>query len=174
MKKLMILIIVLVLAVCAGRVAYASSASDAVGVLLTVGPKFAFVIGEDVVDMGTVAEGAGGVGGVTMYCSTNQGNPWTILVRTTDVTGGTTAATIPLSNFKFQTYALADGDGANSSGTFVATDTALAATDTLAYRSATSEASDTDVRVGMVLILNVPYGTPADTYAATVTATMAE
>lgn len=175
MKKLIALGVILCIALLVGGIAYAASASDPVDVTLTVGPIFTFSIGEAIVDMGIVAEGASGSGGCTMYCSTNQGNAWTIQVQSTTVDGtGLTPPQIPLSNLKFQTYAMPDGGAVNSAGTFVIVDTALTGIGQLAYTAAAAEAYDTDVRVGMVLVLDVPYSQPADTYTATVTATMTE
>ncbi len=173
MKKLIAISAMLLVILSASGVSYASSAADPVGVLLTVGPTFTFAIGEAVVDMGTVAVGASGGGGVVMWCATNQGNPWTVLVQSTTI-DGLPGNQIPLSNFLFNTYALADGGGVDSAGTFVGTPTVLTQIDQLAYTAAASEYSDTDVRVGMYLSLNVPWDQTADTYAATVTATMTE
>lgn len=174
MKKLIALGAILCIALLVGGVAYASSVPDTVDVTLTVGPIFTFSIGEAIVDMGSVAEGASGVIGCTMYCSTNQNNAWRIQVKSSTVDGIIPGNQIPLSNLKFNTYALADGGGTNSAGTFIAVDTALTGLDQLAYTAAAAEASDTDVRVGMVFVLDVPYSTSADTYTATVTATMTE
>lgn len=175
MKKLITISAMLLVVLFVSSVAYAASDSDQVAVLLTVGPIFSIDIEDSVLDWGEVAQGAAGYGGTTMYCSTNQGNPWTILVNATPVIGGTTGAEIPMDpNFKFSTYALPDWGGTPSAGTFVDPPVVLSTVDQLAYTAAASEYSDTDCRVGLFLVLDVPYGQTADTYASTVTATMTE
>ncbi|MBU4376346.1 MAG: hypothetical protein KKD29_02575 [Candidatus Omnitrophica bacterium] len=168
MKKLIVLGVALLVGLCFSGLAQAETANDTVGVLITVNPSFTFAIGESVVDMGTVAEGSGGSGSVTMYCGTNHNLPWTVQVKSGTIASG--ANLIPLSNFKFYTFVIA-GEGA---GTCVGTATALTLIDQLAYTAALSEYSDTDVRVNMGFVLDVPWSTPSGTYAATVTATMVE
>jgi len=169
MKRLMVLGLMLLVGLCAIGLAHAESASDTVGVLITVDPSFTFAIGESVVDMGTVAEGAAGSGSITMYCGTNHNLPWTVQVKSSTIVAG--ANQIPLSNFKFYTFGAGDQAG---EGTFVDTATALTQIDQLAYTANVNEKSDTDVRVAMGFVLDVPYGTPSGTYASTVTATMTE
>lgn len=174
MKKLMVVLgVALSLGLCAGGLASAAeSKSDTVGVSITVNPSFTFAIDEASIAMGNVAPGGTGGGTATMYCGTNRNLPWTIQIKSTTITDG--ANQIPLSSFKFNTYALPDSGGTNSAGTFVATGTALAVVDQLAYTSAAAEKVDTDVRVGLGLQLATPFNTVAGTYTATVTATMTE
>lgn len=169
MKKLIVLGVMLLIGLCASGLAYAVSVNDTVGVLLTVGEKFTFAIGESVVDMGTVMEGSAGSGSVTMYAGTNRNLPWTIKVKSSTIASG--ANLIPLSNFKFYTFAAGEQAG---TGTCIATATALTALDQLAYTASLVEKIDTDVRVTMGFVLDVPYSQPSGTYAATVTATMTE
>ena len=174
MKKLIAISAMLLVVLFASGVSYAVSDSDAVAVLLTVGNTFSIEIGEDVLDFGTIVEGNAGFGGATMYCATNLSTPWTVLVNATPVIGGSTGAEIPMDpNFKFQTFTANDGEGNPSVGTFVS-ERPLALTDQLAYTADITEYSDTDVRVTLFLVLDVPYSTPADTYASLVTATMTE
>jgi len=172
MKKLIVLGVMLLLGLCASGLAYALSAYDTVAVSMTVDPSFTFAIGEASVAMGSVIPGGTGGGSATMYCGTNRNIPWTIQVKSGTIVSG--ANSIPLSGFKFNTYALPDGGGTNSAGTFVGTMTAFTAADQLAYTAATAEKVDLDVRVGLGLQLFAPLTTIAGTYAATVTATMTE
>lgn len=169
MKRLIVVGALILAGLCVSGLACAQSKSDTVGVLITVDPKFTFTIGESVVDMGTVAEGSAGSGSVTMYCGTNHGFPWNIRVQSSPIASG--ANEISLSNFKFYTFGAGDQAG---TGTFVTDATMLSEDDQFAYSSAISEKNDTDVRVCMGFVLDVPYSTPAGTYAATVTATMSE
>ena len=172
MKKLIVLGVMLLLGLFASGSAYAISASDTVGVSITVDPSFTFAIGEASIAMGNVAPGVAGGGTATMYCGTNRNLPWTIQVKSSTVISGTNS--IPLSGFKFNTYALPDGGAVNSAGTFVGTKTVFTAADQLAYTCSALEKTDTDVRVGLGLELTPPFTTVAGTYAATVTATMTE
>ncbi len=172
-KKLVLLVwLVLAAWFCAGGLAYAQSASDTVGVSITVDPSFTFAIGETSIAMGNVAPGGTGGGTVTMYCGTNRNIPWTVQIKSTGIISG--GNEIPLSCFKFTTYALPDGGGTNSAGTFVATGTAITGADQLAYVCAPAERVDTDVRVGMGLQIVTPFNVESGTYSATVTTTMTE
>ena len=175
MKKLIAISAMLLVVLFASGVAYAASDSDSIAVLLTVASDFGIDIPEPVLDFGSIVEGEAGYGSVTMYCTTNLGNPWTILVNATPVLGGSTGAEIPMDpNFRFSTFSALDYNGNPSVGTFVDPPIPLSLIDQLAYTAAISEYSDTDCRVGLFLVLDVPYGTTADTYASLVTATMTE
>jgi hypothetical protein len=172
MKKLIVVGAMLLLGLCASGLAYALSANDTVAVSMTVDPSFTFAIGEVSVAMGNVASGGTGGGTATLYCGTNRNIPWTIQVKSSTVVSG--ANSIPLTGFKFNTYALPDSGGTNSAGTFVGTMTAFTAIDQLAYTAAASEKNDLDVKIGLGLQLFAPLTTVTGTYAATVTATMTE
>lgn len=172
MKKLIIVGAVLCIALLIGSVEVANALQDTVDVSLTVTGLFTFAIGEASLDFGEVAEGAAGGSGATMWCGSNLGTPWVIDIKSTAVTGDSTAQEIALSNLTFNTYALDDSGAVASCGTFVGTDTALALLDQRAYTAAISEYSDTDVRVGLYITLNIPFSTQQDTYRSTVTCTM--
>ena len=107
-----------------------------------------------------------------MYCATNQGLLWWIDTTASPLLGGSTSAEIPLSYFTFQTYALPDGEGVFSEGTFVDMDTPFSQHWQMAYVAAPSEYCDTDVRIGMVVVIDVPWGQQADTYASEVMLSM--
>lgn len=172
MKKLIIVSTIICLALLIGSVEVANALNDTVDVSLTVTGLFTFAIGETSLDFGEVIDGAAGGAGATMWCASNLGTAWVIDIKSTAVVGDSTAGEIPLSNLTFSTYALNDGGGVASAGTFVGTDTALALTDQQAYAAALTEYSDTDVQVGLYITLNVPYSTQQDTYRSTVTCTM--
>jgi len=78
---------------------------------------------------------------------------------------------IVIAFFKFYTYGAGEQAG---TGTYVTTPTNFAATDKLAYTSAASEYSDTDVRVCLGMVINVPVSQVAGTYSCAVIATMTE
>lgn len=172
MKRLITSGVMLLIGLCVSGLVYAESASDTTGVTITVNPSFTFSIGEASIAMGSFAPGGTGGGTATMYCGTNRNLPWTVQIKSTTIASG--GDSIPLSAFKFTTYALPDSGSTNSAGTFITTGTALTTTDQLAYTCAATEKVDTDVRVGLGLQIITPFNTVSGTYAATVTATMTE
>jgi len=148
--------------------------SDSIPVVLNVGQIFSLAIGETALDLGELLEGETGGDGLPLYCRSNRGVAWRVQVKSSTILGRASAATIPLTNFKFNTYPLPDGGGTDSAGTFTDTPTALTESDQEAYAAAASEYSDTDVRLGLGLSLLVPYNTVSDIYDATVTCTITE
>ena len=171
MKKLITLIAIVSIALYV-YTGTANAADDSIAVNLTVGGVFTFAIGEDSIAMGEVAEGAAGGGGVTLWCASNLGIPWMVNVKATPVTGDSTGSVIPMSNLLYNTYPLPDEGGVDSIGNFIDIDIELLETDYPAYAAAVEEEVDTDVRVGLYITLNVPFGTQQDTYRSTITCTM--
>jgi hypothetical protein len=169
MKKLIVLGVMLLVGIFSIGAAYASSINKDIAVTLNVDPNFTFALDTYAINMGTLALGATGGGTITMYCGTNQNNPWTIQVKSSKVLSGTNE--IPLTNFKFVTYGVGDEKGV---GTYVDTQTALTEVNQTAYTAAASEKSDTYVTVCMGLELFIPWNTTAGAYGSTVTATMTE
>lgn len=174
MKKLIALAAAVVIVAAMSASAYALSDAETVGVTLNINGVFGMTVvdsgGDQLVELGALNEGDTSGDVLTLYCSSNQGNAWTIQVRGEDLTNGDDSLSIGVGNISFDTFTAGDQAGV---GTVVGS-TVMTTADQVAYTADASEYSDTDVRVGMGLSVFVPYGTTEDYYGGDLTITMTE
>ena len=174
MKKLIAIGIAVLFVLGVSVSAYALSANENVGVTLNVNAMFSMIVvddeGDQLIELGLLNEGDTSGSNLTMYCSTNQGNPWSLQVKGEDLTNTGATLSIPVSSITFSTFAAGDEAGVGA----VVGATPMTTADQLAYTADATEYSDTDVRVSMAVSVLVPYGTTEDYYGGDLTITMTE
>ena len=176
MKKLITIGIAVLFVLGVSVSAYALSDNENIGVTLNVGTVFSITAVEDaeggdqLIDIGLVSGGDEVGGNIVMYCSTNQGKPWTIQVHGEDLTNEGETLSIPVGNIKFSMWAGGDQAGTGT----VYTDVIMTTADQPAYMASIFECSDTDVRVSMGITVSVPWSQTEGYYGGDITITMTE